>query len=94
MDQEEQKRYTYMQQDRKKERTEWCWVYGTIDTEEDTDMQPYMRTVEKTEWCWVYGTIDTEEDTDMQPDRRTGMTEWCWVYGTRDTEKIYRYAAR
>ncbi len=48
-----------MQQDRKKEMTEWCWVYGKRGTEKDTDLQQDRRT-ERTEWLWVYGTRGTE----------------------------------
>ncbi len=42
------------------------FVYGTRDTEKDTDMQQ-DRGTERTEWCWVYGTRGTEKDTDMRP---------------------------
>ncbi len=72
-----------MQPDRRTERTEWCWFYGTRDTEKDTDMQPCRRIERK-----FYGTRDTEKDTDMQPDRRTVRTEWCWFHVRRDTERI------
>ncbi len=80
-----------MQPDRRTERTKWCWVYGTRDTEKDI-MQPDRRT-ERTKWCWFHGTRDTER---IQICSKIGGQRGQYGVGFMEQEiqKGYRYAAR